>query len=103
MAFGDQGGVLSYATDENVWLAEPNAESFARAIREVFFMDAKVRHLKIKKALETAAQNTWELSSDRLFALYDKLYEEFSGNRQFYDYRKNGLKTDFSKDFASKI
>ena len=98
----NSGGVLSYATDENVWLAEPDAESFARAIREVF-TDEKAHYLKIKKALETAAQNTWELSSDRLFALYDKLYEEFSGNREFYDYPKNGLKTDFSKDFASKI
>ena len=95
------GGVLSYATDENVWLANPDAESFARAVCEVFTDEN--RRLKIGKALETAAQNTWELSTDRLFALYDKLYEEFSQNREAFDYRKNGAKTDFSKKFASKV
>jgi glycosyltransferase involved in cell wall biosynthesis len=98
----NSGGVLSYARDENVWLAEPNAASFAQAVREVF-TDENRRDMKIKKALETAAQNTWELSTNRLFALYDKLYEEFSRNREFYDYRKNGVRTNFSKEFASKV
>lgn len=96
------GGVLSYATEENVWLAEPNAESFARTVREIF-ADENRRHLKIQKQLETAAQNTWELSTDRLFALYDRLYEEFSRNRTAYDYPENGVSTNFSKDYASRI
>src|SRR5687767_12618979 len=62
----NSGGVLSYSTDENVWLAEPNAASFAQAVREIF-TDENRRNLKIKRALETAAQNTWKLSTDRLF------------------------------------
>ena len=96
------GGVLSYATEENAWLADPNAESFAQAVREVF-TDENRRNSRINKALETSAQNTWELSTDRLFALYDKLYEEFSKNNEFYDYRRKSAKADFSKEFASKV
>ncbi len=98
----NEGGVLSYASEENVWLAEPNGESFAQAVQEVF-TDENRRNSRINNALETSAQNTWELSTNRLFALYDKLYEEFSRNREFYDYRRKSGKTDFSKEFASKV
>ena len=30
------GGVLSYANEDNSWLAEPSGESFADAVRQVF-------------------------------------------------------------------
>ncbi len=79
----DSGGVLSYANDENAWLAETDVESYFREIRDVFNDDEK-RHRKIKNALETAAKYSWENSTDRLFAIYDKMYEDFSRRRNLF-------------------
>ena len=79
----DSGGVLSYATDENAWLVETEVESYFREIRDVFNNTEK-RELKIKNALETAAKYSWENSTDNLFAIYDKMYEDFNNRRNLY-------------------
>jgi glycosyltransferase involved in cell wall biosynthesis len=73
----NSGGVLSYATEENAWIEEPRFENFFAAAMDIF-NDPEKREKKIKNALETASQFTWEKSFERLFALYDKLYEEFT-------------------------
>lgn len=70
------GGILSYATNENAWLVEPNAEDFAAAVREIV-SDDELRKRKITNALTTAAENTREASTDFLFATYDKIYADF--------------------------
>ena len=86
------GGLLSYATDDNMWLAEPQPENFASAIREII-ENPELTKAKITKALETAEQNTREASTDFLIATYDKLYEDFQ--------KRNELFTDAeaTKDF----
>jgi phosphatidylinositol alpha 1,6-mannosyltransferase len=77
------GGILSYATNENAWLIEPNGEAFAAAIREVID-DPSLRERKVGKALATARENTREASTDRLFATYDKIYEDFQARRELF-------------------
>jgi phosphatidylinositol alpha 1,6-mannosyltransferase len=85
----NSGGILSYATNENAWLIEPTGENFAAAVRDVI-EDPISREKKIENALETARQNTRVASTDRLFATYDKLWEDFqSRNELFTDIEKS--------------
>ncbi len=77
------GGLLSYATDENMWLCEAKAENFAAVIREII-EKPELTESKIKKALETAEQNTREASTDFLIATYDKLYKDFQMRNELF-------------------
>ncbi len=79
----NSGGILSYATDENIWLREPTGENFAEAIREIIENPENSKS-KIAKALETARNNTWEVSTDRLLATYDKMYEDFQSRKNLF-------------------
>ena len=79
----NSGGVLSYATNENAWLEDMDIECFFAAVRDVF-NDKEKRELKIKNALETAQKYSWENSTDNLFAIYDKMYEDFNKRRDLY-------------------
>ena len=92
------GGLLSYATDENMWLVEPTAENFASAVREIM-KDEDLRNRKIERAFEAVRANTREISTDRLLATYDRMYEDFQ--------KRNELFTDTEKannfDFATLI
>ena len=74
------GGVLSYATDENAWIAPPNAEGFSAAVRDIFNNPAE-RERKTTNALETVQNFTWERSFERCFDLYDELYENFMSSK----------------------
>ena len=86
------GGILSYATNENAWLVEPDAEQFAAAVREIVD-DAELRDRKVANALATARENTREHSTDRLFATYDRIYEHFEKNRGLF------VDIDAARDF----
>ena len=77
------GGILSYATDDNAWLVETNGSAFARAVREVIGNDV-LRDRKVANALAAARANTREASTDRLFATYDKIYEDFQNRRELF-------------------
>lgn len=76
----NSGGVLSYANNENAWIEEPVAENYFAAVRDIF-NNPEEREIKLKRALETARWFSWERSTDRLFQLYDELYEEFKIQR----------------------
>jgi alpha-1,6-mannosyltransferase len=67
------GGVLSYANDDNAWLAEPSGEAFGDAVRDVFADDG-ARVDRISNALQTARAFSWPNITARFFALYDDLY-----------------------------
>jgi glycosyltransferase involved in cell wall biosynthesis len=82
------GGLLSYATNENMWLTEPTAENFARLVLEII-ENPSVSERKIKNALETTRANTREKSTDNLIATYDRMYEDFQ--------KRNELFTDVEK------
>lgn len=90
------GGILSYATDENIWLTEPNADAFAAAVREAAANEA-LRERRIASALETARNNTREASTDNLFASYDKLYDYFQRNRELFTDREAASRFTFNE------
>lgn len=96
------GGVLSYATNENAWLAEPEADDFSAAVRDVFANDER-RAVKTRNALETARQFTWENSTDRLFSLYDKMSRDFLSRRELYDYSSSPKRIDFASGFIGEL
>ena len=102
------GGVLSYATNKNAWLAETDVESYFREIRDVFNDDEK-RARKIKNALETARKYSWENSTDNLFAIYDDMYEDFSRRRNLYvaetesEYRNAGEQSVLERENSGKV
>lgn len=77
------GGILSYATNENVWLVEPTGEAFADAVREIVENEG-LRGRKVANALATARANTREASTDRLFATYDRVFEDFNNRRELF-------------------
>ncbi len=91
----NSGGVLSYADDKNAWLREPSAEHFANAVRDIGHA-AEERRIKIRNAIETARSCTWENSTDKLFALYDRLYADFSSRRELHVYEPQAKKIDFA-------
>lgn len=89
------GGILSYATDQNAWLVEPTGKAFAAAVRSVVD-DPTGAKLKIENAVQTARANTREASTDRLFAAYDKIYEDFHSRREMFTDVKAAKEFDFS-------
>ena len=68
-----RGGVLSYANEDNPWLAYPSGECFADAVRHVF-ADEGARRIKIAHALGTAEQFSWPRVTRLFFQLYDDLF-----------------------------
>ncbi|MBA2335274.1 MAG: glycosyltransferase [Pyrinomonadaceae bacterium] len=94
------GGILSYASNENAWLVEPDSESFATAIREVIEND-ELRNVKIERALETARTNTREASTDSLFAAYDKMYEDFQRRKQLFTDMEASKRFDFAGELLN--
>jgi len=90
------GGILSYATQENIWLTEPNAEAFAEAVRDAA-SNEPAREKKIAAALETARTNTREASTDNLFATYDKLYDYFQRNLALFTDREAASTFSFTE------
>lgn len=92
----NSGGILSYATRENTWLVEPLAENFAEAIMEIFSASEKSR-AKIASALQTTKEYTWEISTDRLFSFYDRMYEDFKRRRELYVYQAKSKDDKFTE------
>jgi alpha-1,6-mannosyltransferase len=71
------GGVLSYATHQNAWLAAPDAHSFALAIRTAV---ASPDPYRVSAAFETARAFDWSRVSSRYFKLYDEIHRRHARN-----------------------
>lgn len=67
------GGVLSYASVANAWLAAPEARSFAYAVRSAILDPDQAR---LAAARETARQHDWSQVAARYFATLDALHEQ---------------------------
>lgn len=65
------GGVLTYATPRNAWLAAPDAPSFALAIRSAIGAPDPER---LAAAYETARAFDWSVVAGRHFRMYDRIY-----------------------------
>ncbi len=96
------GGLLSYATNENMWLCQPTAENFAAAIREII-KNPELTRGKIADALETAKQNTREASTNFLIKTYDKLYEDFQRRNELFTDREKAKSFNFAKLVSRKL
>jgi alpha-1,6-mannosyltransferase len=68
------GGLLSYANDTNAWLAEPEGEAFASAVRAAC-QPGPERDARLTRARETAAGCTWPNVTRTIFELYDRLHD----------------------------
>lgn len=88
------GGILSYATDDNAWLVEPNAMEFAEAIRDAAG-DSERKTLRVQNAIDTARANTREAATDRLFATYDEIYEDFQKRKELFTNNEAAKTFDF--------
>ncbi|MGA3295540.1 MAG: glycosyltransferase [Candidatus Acidiferrales bacterium] len=69
----DSGGVTSYATPENSWLARPDERSFASAVEAVLENEAE-RNRRVHNALQTAEQYRWETVAALFLDLYGELH-----------------------------
>ncbi len=95
------GGILSYATNENAWLVEPTAEDFARAVREIV-ADENLKNQKIERAFEAVFSNTREISTDRLLATYDRMFEDFQRRNELFTDREKAKDFDFARLVSSE-
>ena len=96
----NSGGVLSYANDENSWLAQPNSNAFAAAIHDVFADESRLRS-KIARGLETSSRYSWEASTENLFAIYDEMYSRFQAQPDLYDYERYPRDVNFAAGLAT--
>lgn len=71
------GGVRSYANRENSWTAEPDVESFARAVAEAAQKTVPAAD-KVKNALATAQRFGWESVASSFLDLYCELSQPHS-------------------------
>jgi len=81
------GGILSYATADNMWLVEPKGVDFANAVREIM-SDETERERRIANAVDTALANTREASTDRLLDTYTTMYADFQARNDLFTDRE---------------
>lgn len=74
----NSGGITSFANDANAWLAEPEATAFATAIRRAL-RDDVARGQRVERALDTAAEHSWDAAAQAYFTLYDQIHAQFWG------------------------
>jgi glycosyltransferase involved in cell wall biosynthesis len=67
------GGVLTYASTENAWLAENTPAAFASAVESVH-ADSAIYRSKTEKARRTAAEFSWTRVTCDYFQLYDRFH-----------------------------
>ena len=73
----DRGGVTSYATGANAWLAPPAPEAFASAVLRAMEEPAAAREIKLALARQTAQEHRWPIVARRYFELFDELVSEW--------------------------
>ena len=72
------GGITSYADNLNAWLAAPDADAFAMAVRCVVD-NPEERNRRVARALETARQRGWENVAADYLRLYRELHARTQG------------------------
>jgi len=95
------GGLLAYATNENSWLVEPTAKDFANAVREIT-SNEDLKNRKVERAFEAVRANTREISTDRLLATYDRMYEDFQRRKELFTDKEKAKVFDFAGELFAK-
>lgn len=67
------GGVTTYATAENAWLAEPVADGFARAVTQAFGDDGE-RARRAAAGRRAAMERNWPAAAAQYLRLYRELH-----------------------------
>lgn len=97
------GGLLSYATPDNSWLAAPTGEDFAAAVERVCDDEAE-RARRVAAAAETAGRFDWEHAAARYMELYRRLHAGRSGQDNaapyFYSTPGNWLGQETGEEMA---
>jgi alpha-1,6-mannosyltransferase len=96
----NNGGVLTYANNDNAWIAAPTSADFAAAIQSIF-ANADKTEIKLENALATARRYTWEASTDHLFEIYDAMWKDFNRRRELYDYKTNPKEINFARELLT--
>jgi alpha-1,6-mannosyltransferase len=76
-----RGGVTTYANEATAWLAEPDAESFARRVQEIF-AHPETRNQKTRRALEIARRYSWQRVTDQFFDAYAQFVSGSASSRR---------------------
>ena len=92
----NSGGILSYANDENAWLVEPTAAAFAGAISDVLENEER-RERKVNNAKIAVAQNTSEISANRLLDTYRRIYDIFQTERTLFVAENYNVRFNFAE------
>jgi glycosyltransferase involved in cell wall biosynthesis len=69
------GGVLSYASNVNAWLADPSPGQLAGAI-SALLLNPSLAKARARAAIDTAASLTWPLVARRFLHLYEQLHAQ---------------------------
>lgn len=94
------GGLLSYATHENMWLCEPNGRDFVKAIREITENPAIVKE-KIANAFETVKENSRDKSTDFQIETYEKIFEDFQKRNDAFTNVEKAKSFNFAENFLN--
>lgn len=76
----DRGGVTSYATPDNAWLAPPEAFAFGEAVRRAVADPDRER--RTRAARRVAEEHSWPAVAGRFLDLYRELHELTEGRTQ---------------------
>ncbi len=74
------GGLLTYANEQNAWLAPPEPEAFAAAVRTLM-QNPRERQRRVEAARRTAAAYSWTKATDLYLDLYAELHALAQGAR----------------------
>jgi glycosyltransferase involved in cell wall biosynthesis len=68
-----RGGATEYANSSNAWLAEPEPEAFAAAVRAVFANPVETR-VRAKAGQRAAAEREWSHAASHFLKLYREIH-----------------------------
>jgi glycosyltransferase involved in cell wall biosynthesis len=95
----NSGGVLASANNENAWLCDLNAESFADAIIESV-ENKELRNKKTNNAIKFAQTHTHTDATDLLFETYDKMFTDFQNRQELFDYKEKSVDVNFTEIYG---
>jgi glycosyltransferase involved in cell wall biosynthesis len=79
----NRGGILSYASDENAWLVEPNAAGFADAVLRATD-DHESCKRKVQNAVGTVRKHSSKNATRALFDTYDLMHDRFTDHQHLF-------------------
>jgi len=100
----NDGGVTTYANNENAWTVDASVEAFVAAIREASGPTLVAQ--KRERAIQTAQRYQWDRVADSFLELYDELYRQGSPNNTaqtpvFYSTQAKGLEAALTRGVAN--